>query len=277
MAIRFLYRFESADATQGKTWPTNLYEYEQGQDLLASSLALTGAGYEFDQLGSAPAVKADATERVRFLVTGTQASIDQTIDELKALANIGRGRVWTKGAAGDFRWAWARMTVMPALSLSFENLGHAPVSLTFVRSSDWHDEETIGYEGEFTLSSDPETINVVNPGNAPVYDAIITVKGAFSGLVITNNSALVPGTETPYVLETASIGASAADWIRFDAGRNTVEISNDSGATWTDDSGNFVRADGQVRLMVFGPGANELVVDGAASCDVVVEMYGAWH
>jgi hypothetical protein len=277
MAIRYLYRFESADGLIGKTWPTNLLEYEQEQELIASSAALAGADYQFDQLGAARSLKGIATERVRFMVVGSPSVVDSEIDEIKALANIGRGKVWTKGDGGVYRWAWARLQAMLQNPVSYENVGRTPVSLSFTRFSDWHDEEPLGYEGEFMLDADPDTVIVTNPGNAEVYDAVIIVKGTFDGLRITNNSALLPDGVTPYVLETTSTGAGPDDWIRFDAGRNAVEISSDGGATWADDSANFVRQDGQARLMVMSVVANELVIEGANGCDLVVEMYGAWH
>lgn len=101
---------------------------------------------------------------------------------------------------------------------------------------------------------------------AAVKNAIITIKGPFSAPKITN-------TTNGYVLESSSIGAAGTDWLRFDSGRNTVEISDDSGATWTDDQANFVRSPGQVGLMVIAPGANSLDVEGANGGDVVVEFY----
>lgn len=102
-----------------------------------------------------------------------------------------------------------------------------------------------------------------------VRNAVITVKGPFSEPKITN-------TTTGYVVESSSVGAYPSDWLRFDAGRNTVEISDDDGATWTDDQANFVRAPGQVGLMEFAPGANSLTVEGANGGDVVVSYFEAF-
>lgn len=280
---RYLSRAESPDATISVTFPRFRGEYEQEQPLIRSSSPLTGQDYSFDQMGEARSLKANGIERVRFLLVDQSATgIDAAIDELKALASLGRVKIFTTGAGDEHegdgaRWAWARLEMMPTLSLGVRDRQSAPVSLSFDRFSDWFSVDPIGPLGEFEIAADPETVEVANPGNAPIYNAIVTVKGAFAGLSISNETALVPGTESPYVLETDSLGAGAADWIRFDAGRNVVEISSDSGATWADDSGNFVRADGQVRLIVFAPGANELTIAGAAGCEIVVEMYGAWH
>lgn len=99
-----------------------------------------------------------------------------------------------------------------------------------------------------------------------VRNAIITVNGPFDGLKITN-------TTNGYVLESTTVGAGSSDWLRFDSGRNTVELSDDSGATWTDDQVRFVRAPGQVGLMVIDPGTNDFQVEGANGGTVVVEFY----
>ena len=102
--------------------------------------------------------------------------------------------------------------------------------------------------------------------SAPVKNAIITVKGPFSGLVITN-------TTNGYKLQSSTVGAGASDWLRFDSGRNTVEVSADSGATWADDQANFVRATDQVGLMVLDPGDNSFDVAGANGGTVVFQFY----
>lgn len=267
--LRYFSRFEKADGSASVTFPTHRYEWEQSQNLIGSTIQLTGAHYLYDQLEGAPAIKANGIERVRFMSSGLPSEMDDEIDEIKTIMSWGRGKAWSTGASGE-RWAWMRLTSAPQLSFTVENVSTFPVILEFERFSDWYDEEPIGeYEGAiFTVGTDPETVSVINPGNAPVYNAAITVKGPFSGLVITND-------DTGYVLETSSVGAGASDWWRADAGRNVVEISDDSGATWTDDQANFVMAPGQVALMVMQAGANSLTIEGANGADVVVEMSGA--
>ena len=108
--------------------------------------------------------------------------------------------------------------------------------------------------------------------SAPVRNAIITVKGTFGGgpnLKITN-------TTTGYVLETIQYGTSSSNWLRFDAGANTIQFSQDSGATWTDDALNFVRAAGQVGLMVMAPGDNSITIVNANGADIVFDFAEAW-
>lgn len=269
--LRYFSRFEKADSSASLTFPTHRYEWEQSQPLRGSTVELTGAHYLYDQLEGAPAVKGNGLERVRCMSSGLPAEMDDDIDDIKAIASWGRGKAWTSGASGE-RWAWARLVEMPQLSFTVENVSTYPIIMLFERFSDWYDEDPIGeYENAaFTVGSDPETVFVTNPGNIEVDNAVITVKGPFSGLVITND-------DTGYVLESSTVGGAGTDWLRFDAGRNTVEVSDDSGSTWTDDQANFVRAPGQIALMKMQAGVNSLTIEGANGADVVVEMYGAHH
>lgn len=279
--LRYLSRFENAAGTVSVVFPTHRYEWEQSQPLLASTAQLTGASYGFDQLGGAPAVKGNGVERVRFLDVGEADELDDDNDRFKAMMSWGRGKAWTTGAAGN-RWAWARLAEMPSLSFTVDNLRHEPVLLLFERFSDWYEADAIGAAGEFSISTDPQTIVVTNPGNAPVRNAIITIKGPTAGgnPKITNNSAFLPGTTTPYVLEFDNDLPTDA-WYRIDCGRNTAEVTFDAGLTWDpvgpDVGASLVRADGQVALMVFEAGVNSLVCDDCDGGEVIVELSGAWH
>lgn len=272
--LRYLFMFDNARmsasgiiaATASGVFPTYRYEYEQSQALRQSTVQLTGASYDYDQLEGAAALKANGVERVRFLDVGDPDDMNADIDAFKALASYGRGRIWTQTAPGSGqRWAWARLAEMPTLSFTVENRRHAPVFLTFERSSDWYDAEPVGAAGEFAISSDPQTISVTNPGTIAVRNMIITVKDPTAQPFKLTNST------TGYVIEHNDYGA----WFRFDTGRNTVEYSTDSGATWDDESQFFVRQDGQVGMMVLAPGANSIIVDNVNGGDVIFEFYGA--
>lgn len=267
--LRWLSHFENATGTVSVIFPTHRYEWEPSQPLLQSSMQPTGANYSYDQMEGGAAIKGNGMERVRFLDVGDAEDLDDDFDRFKGMMAWGRGKAWTTGASGN-RWAWARLSEMPSLSFTVDNVRHVPVLLLFERFSDWYDAEPIGEAGEFTLDADPDTISVTNPGNADVYNSIVTVKGPFEGLVITNST-------TGYVIESSRVATLSSEWLRFDAGRNTVEFSDDSGATWVDDSANVVRHDAQVALMVMAPGANSVRIDGADTAEVVFDLHGAWH
>jgi hypothetical protein len=273
--LRYLFMFDNARATTSGiiaatasgVFPTHRYEYEQTQALRQSNVQLTGASYDYDQLEGAAAPKANGNERVRFLDVGDPDDMNADIDMWKSLPSYGRGRIWTQTAPGSgLRWAWARLTEMPSLSFTVENRRHAPVILNFERSSDWYDAEPVGGAGEFAIGSDPDTISVTNPGTESVRKMVITVKDPTAQPFKLTNST------TGYVIEHNNFGA----WFRFDTGRNTVETSTDSGATWDDDSTWFVRQDGQVGMMVLAPGANSIIVDNVNGGDVIFEFYGAY-
>ena len=126
--------------------------------------------------------------------------------------------------------------------------------------------------GSAASSVDPSlgSFAIVNAGNAPIYNAIITLAGTYTNPVIRN-------TTNGYQLETARDGTSADHKVRFDAGRPGVEYSADAGVTWAGDYANFVRQTGQVHLMVLDPGTNNFTVTGAASGTLTVTAYAAYH
>lgn len=265
-------KFESADGGTSYVWPRYGLEYDNSQPLLAPRVALTGAHYEYDLLEGAPAIKGIGEHTLRFMLVGDPGDLEDELDEMKSkLFEIGRGKFFLEDSDGGQRWCWARVKAMPDVRLGVSDRNKVPVIVSWDQSSDFYGSEPDEHDvTEFMLISDPDTIEVTNPGNAPVYNAVVTLKGPFANPVITNET-------SGYVLQSTRDGAAASDWLRFDAGANTVEFSDDSGATWEDDSDNFVRADGQVALMVIKAGANEITVEGADTGAIVLEFKGAWH
>ncbi len=270
--VRYFIRFEKADGLQTAYFKSNRYEYEQQQGLQLAGMPLTGESYNFDNQGSMPSIKTNAQERVRFLNLGENDEIDDDLDEFKRIVDWGVGKIVTKGASGE-RWAWGRPTDMPSLSFSVEQVGFSPVIMSFERSSDFY---ATTHDELFNVS-DPQTISVTNGGNATAKDPVIILKGpATANPSVTNNSAFLEGTTTPYKVESTRTLAGSTNWLKFDAARNEVMYSSNSGSTWADDSDNLVLQDGQLRLMIFPPGANSLVVDNVSG-DVEVLFTEAWH
>lgn len=272
-APRYAEKFTSLDgSTFSYTFPLVMYEYERGEQGIASAaLAASGGDYAVRLLGTARGPKPIAKETVRFLNQGTPAEIEGEFeDALEQMVEVGLGKLWSLGSDSSRRWCYAELAAVPGMLLTTSLRMSVAQVLEFNRFSDWYDEEAIGEDGEFTLDDDPDAITVNNPGNAPVYNAVITLKGTFTNPVITN-------TENGDVLQSTRDGSNPDHWLRFDCGRNVVEFSTDGGDTWADDYANFVRASGQVRLMRFEPGNNDLTVAGADTADLVFEFYGAWH
>jgi hypothetical protein len=152
-------------------------------------------------------------------------------------------------------------------SYSFDNQGPEP-------SIKGNGSEAV----RFLNLGDEDDIDIdTNGGNANALDPVIIFKGpATANISLINNSALLPGTSTPYKIESTRVLAASTDWLKFDGRRNEVMRSTNSGATWVDDSGNAVLQAGQLRMMLFKPGANSLVVDNVSG-DIEVIFTEEWH
>lgn len=145
MALRYPNRFTSADGSLEVVWPTHHLEAETDQELHNSFADLTGADYAYDMVGNGRAAKRNAIERVRFLVVGesdpVQQDLDAEVEQIRVNCYlIGRGKLYQKAADGSERWAWARIQRVAAISVSWENINHQPVSLSFERMSEWTEE-----------------------------------------------------------------------------------------------------------------------------------------
>lgn len=108
----------------------------------------------------------------------------------------------------------------------------------------------------------PGSFVVNNPGNAPIYDAIITVDGTYSAPEIEN-------TTTGHRLVSTGSGTK----IRFDAGGPKVERWN--GSSWVNDYANFAPESNQIQLMVLEPGDNNFTTSGVTGL-VHVDGYAAY-
>lgn len=265
MTVRYLEKAESADGSITVTWPTSLLEWEPSQGLRIPVAAVPGGSYEFDLQGTGPAMRANARETVRFAVKhGTDPTeIDEDIEELCwKLYLAGRLKLFTVDANGDRRWCWARLVEMPSMRIS--NPYIVPVSLSFMRFSDWY--ATTAYEETFVIDASPKTITVENPGLMGAFAAVLILRGTFTNPVITNNA-------NGYVFETARDGSNSAHYLKVDAGRHTIEWSTNSGGLYADDWANYQRPSGQVQLMVFEAGENELQLTGANGAELDVSFY----
>jgi hypothetical protein len=270
--MRYFSRFEKADGSQTVVWPTHRYEYDQKQPLLQADMPLVGESYSFDQVASRAPLKSNALETVRFLDVGDVDSVEADIDNFKRIIDWGIGKIVTTGSTGE-RWAWGRPVEMMSVQFTVDNVRHFPFAIGFIRSSDFY---AAARDQLTDITTNPQVVIATNNGNAQAKDIIVIVKGPATHPIITNNSALIPGTSTPYKLESTTALAAGTDWLRFNARTNKVEKSTNSGVTWVDDSANYVIQSGQLRLMVFEPGANSLSV-AAVTGDIEVLWTDTWH
>lgn len=279
-SIRRPVKFTSEDGSISYTFPREQLDYDHQQSLESPVLQLTGASYDYDMLGDQPAIRRNGTHTLRFLLVGTPEAVETELDTMRvALYNAARGWFYVEDSQGVQRRATARMSNMPEIHLGVRDRTRAPVAITFSQYSDFQDAENIDeHDGAIQMiSGDPDTIFVNNPGNADVYNAIITVKGAFDGVTIENNSATVPGTAQHYIIEVDVVGIDATDWLRINCGSGRIQVSTNSGATWANiTAAQLITQQAQVSLMVFKPGLNELLIGGSNGCEIDIEFAGGY-
>ena len=271
MAPRYAEKFTTIDgSTLVYTFPLALYDWDPAPQGLSTLYApLSGAHYDYDQLGDSLAVRRNTMETMRFLVKGTNAEIeDELVECRQKCQRIGRGKLWTLDSTGARRWAYARLQSVPEFRL--DNPFVVPVAVTVDRQSDWYDDTET--DQTVTMDEASEAFNVTNDGDAQVFNAVFLLKGTFINPVITN-------TTNGYVLESTRDGSAAGHWLRFDAGKRRVEFSSNGGTSYAGDYANFVRQAGQVHLMVLEAGVNAFTATfgGTPSGTLDVNFYPAYH
>lgn len=280
-SIRRPIKFTSMDGSIAYTFPRERLDYDATQPLDLSSVQLTGASYDYDLMGDQPALRRNGAHTLRFILLGTPEAVETAVDTMRvALYNGARGWFYVEDSQGFQRRAVARITEMPQVHLGTRDRASAPVVVTFAQYSDFYDTSNIDeHDGAIQLlASDPDTIFVNNPGNALVYNAKFTIKGAYDGVTIENVSLPVPGTTAQhYIVEVDVTGVDSTDWLEIDCGARTIRVSTDSGATWTNvDVADIITQEGQVSMMVMKAGVNELLIGGCNACQFETEFAGAY-
>lgn len=270
--------FTSVDATTASngaatwTFPLAEYEWSTSQALRVPLASLTGAQYDYEILAAGPAPRQSAVETLQFLFRETTPqAVDSAIQTaLAAIANYGTGKLWAQDADGTTRWAYARAMALPAFRWRAGDIFRKSAQMQFRRGSDWY--AATSYSTVFTINADPKTISVVNDGSLRVWNAVLLFKGSFSGLDVTNNSALIAGGTSKYEIGSDRIGAAASDWLKIDAGAYQALFSSDSGVNYAGDYANINLPTLQVAFMMLEPGANSLVVVGGNGSTLTVSF-----
>lgn len=274
---RLLEKFENVGGTVSQLMPDAEYEWQSRQALRNPYATISGASYGYRYGGATPAPKALAYETVSCSILATPGQdpddVDTTYDDLKSkLWSIGQGKIYTLDSLGVRRWAYASLVAMPQMQWRAGMIWEISLVIDFVRESDWY--STTLTTSSATLGSDP---TIANAGNAPVYNAILTIGGTYTDPVLTNTSLLIPNTALNYKLATLRDGTNANHQVKFDAGANTVQYTATGGAPYADDYSNYVRQAGQVHLMVLQPGDNVFSRSGvSASSTLYWQFYPAY-
>lgn len=265
-------RVTKVEYATGQFLELPLYEAEQETDQGVNDAwaPMTGAHYEYDLLGSGPGTKANAIERLSFLLVGDDgADLNGKVDELRRRLFAGGSlKVWTAGDEYDEhgepfeteRWAQARIQSMPQIRVRRTDRRAVPVTVILTRSTDWASEDPISPDPIIL----PGGFTITNPGTAPIYDAVFTLEGSYTNPVINN-------TTTGHRLQQARSSSQA---LRWDAGRPAVERNTGS---WVNDYGAFVRQLGQVHLMRIDPGVNSFSVSGVSAGTLQIDAYAKYH
>lgn len=274
--LRHPTKFESADASVSYEFSLHGMEWQSEQSFRTALATIAGADYAHDYNGFGPSPRDPARERLRcILVESSTGNLEAEIDEARGeCTNIGKGKLFIEDSDSSLRWAWARLASMPALTVSAQgvdgaNLRHTFVVFDFIRLSNWHD--ATAYDEEFPVDASPETFDVVNPGNAPVYDAVIRIRANDTDavtfpLVFTNTT-----NGMAFTLDRDDF-TTANEEERITCASDLVEYSDDDGAEYAADPSALTLPAGQTRIMRFEPGTNAISVATAGTPDYDIDI-----
>lgn len=248
------FKFENAAGTLTFTFPRYAYEWSSSQSFRVPVVSGIGADYGHDPLGLSVATREPAKESVRFvLYGGAVATTESNVATMRAtLARIGRGKLFVKDRAGVFYWAWARLESMPDISYGAGRGLVAPVSLSFVRLSDW--QATSQTTGNFTFTFNGQTTTINNPGNVPVKAVTFTITTCYAPTIANDTTgeqwASSRNTGLQLVVDCGAlrvthngsddyslftIGSTQVGFMRLDPGNNTIRrvaASNSTPLQW---------------------------------------------
>lgn len=271
MVLRHPSKFESADTSISYSFSLHGYEWQSEQSFRTALATVAGADYAHDYHGYSESPKGPGRERLRtILVESSTANLEAEIDEARSeCARIGKGKLYLLESDASLRWAWARLNALPSMTIGVDNVRHAFMVFDFLRLSNWHG--ATAYDEEFPVNESPETFNVVNPGNAAVYDAVIRVRANGTNavtwpLVFTNTT-----NSYAFTLDRNDF-TTADEEERVDCGAEVVEYSSNNGSSYASDPSAITLPSGQVRFMRFEPGTNAISVTTAGTPDYDIDI-----
>lgn len=267
---RYLEKFENLSGTISVVFPLYRYEYQPQQDMEAWTEQVIGLEMGYDALGSRLTRLGAAMDTVRFvLLADTAGAFDTSFDTLKSdCYRIGKGKLWTLGADGTRRWAWARLTQFPEITVGQRNSSWAPMILGFSRFSKWYASAAIQSIQAVTATGFEWSVN--NTGQIAV-DLMTLRLRANTAAGITNPK--ITNRINGYVFESTRDSASVNDELRLDTERSAIERSVDDGVNYSDDFASYVwPALQQLGTFRLEPGLNTIRYDGAGVVNLNVQF-----
>ena len=267
--LRRAYKFVSLDGSQSYTFSGAAannqlinYSFADAQRLRASFAPAIGADYPFDFLGSKPAPKDAASDRITLLVSagggGLGTTVDGYLDTMRQqLWRIGQGKLYTTDDNAVDRWAYARLVAMPAVTVKNDTRLTIAAAFEFTRLSDWM--SATATTGTVAITANGQTFTLTNPGTAIVRLSLdLTLSGTFNNPKFTNQT----------ISPIQSIGSTrtsalTTNWLDIDCERYRMRWSTNSGSTYADDYANSVIPAGQVPFLELLPGANTILYNDA--------------
>lgn len=256
-------------------FPTHAMEWETEQNLRVATADAPLGSYGIDLAGGGPVGRAIATERISYIVLEDNAvALEQHLNELRAMiARAPLGKLWKRDATNQQFWAYARPAKMPSVTYGVQQMRHMPVTLEFVRLSDWYSASA--HQFTWIVTANGATTNIQQLGTIPstMLEIIISPYG----------------TSSPYatqpVLENAATGERVR-WaitlnnsnhrLHIDASRFRVRKSTDGGATWTSAWQEIELGPVQATLFTLRPGSNTFIVThNGGSISLMIEFI--WH
>lgn len=272
---RYADRFTTINGLSVHTFPELEYEYDSGQSLRQPMAAGVGAHYAHRFGGTMPGLKDTGVERIRGNVSGdTVQEVDALKDDLRAMQDIGLGKLWTVDADGDRRWAYAALASLPEIVTATRHGLWSPVVIEFTRWSDWYGETPI--TGSRVVTATPDTWTITMTGNATTGHAVFRLRAnnstGYTNPVLRNE-------EMGQQVSSARDASAASSELKIDSWAYLVAHSTDDGASYTPDWANVTLPAAQVALIELRPGDNLFRYTNTGTPAVTIEwtIYPAWH
>jgi hypothetical protein len=248
-----------------------LSQYEINDDIpldfRSNLVRLPGQAGAFDADGDGQYREPLIVTRSFEIVESAYATVDDTLDSIRAKANTGLRWLIIEMRDGDERGTWAKLKRVQA-PYKPEYLEYLPVQLTFEIPWPWlEDADDIGYlddggvfddggifDENYTPQSGAGTFSINNTGGDRITRGLLVVKGA------SNDPKIYNTTTGEWVQYTGTIPAGS--FLLIDLGAQTATI--DGTSVWSSIS----IGDSQTRWFSLAVGSNSIEFTGGGTLEV---------
>lgn len=257
----------------GLTLGQAMAEDENPLGFVTSTQELPGMAGAYDNFGDDQIRTPLTIKKTLTLVATTGSDIGDLLDAIRAKANLGRRWLIVEMTDGSQRGTWAKLLSVD-IKHGIENLVYVPVTLTFLATWPWWEDEDqiwrfdtgelfddgLNFDQNFTTRSGAGTMTITNNGGDVISKGMILVVGPSTAPIITN------GANGYSISYGASVAAGSTLFIDF--GEQTVIEAGVSG--WN----NVTLGDDQVGFFKLETGANLITFTGGGILEIHwVEVY----